>query len=120
MFILSSYFVGQLLSKTVISSSGFYIVIILHLILLCLIFKRKGIEIKILNSLLKATFLFILSLILRTIDSIICSNLELGTHFLWHILNALVLLYLLNFYQLLPTEPPQKNQPRPRKNKVLP
>ena len=120
MFILSSYFIGQLLSKTVISSSGFYIVIILHLILLCLIFKRKGIEIKILNSLLKATFLFILSLFLRTIDNIICLSFELGTHFLWHILNALVLFYLLNFYKLLPTEPPQKNQPRPKKNKVLP
>lgn len=36
---------------------------------------------------------FLLSLTFRTIDSRVCDQLPIGTHFLWHILNA-VLLYL--------------------------
>jgi hypothetical protein len=40
-----------------------------------------------------ASGVFLLSLTFRTIDGVICSHLPIGTHFLWHILNA-VLLYL--------------------------
>jgi len=41
--------------------------------------------------LLVAASLFLLSLFLRSIDIQICSRIELGTHFLWHILNAFVI-----------------------------
>jgi len=40
-----------------------------------------------------AAGVFLLSLTFRTMDSQSCSYLPIGTHFLWHILNA-VLLYL--------------------------
>ena len=36
-------------------------------------------------------FMLLISVILRSIDYKFCSNLSLGTHFLWHILNSIVL-----------------------------
>jgi len=41
-----------------------------------------------------AAGLFALSVMLRTLDRSLCGGFPLGTHFLWHLLNA-VLLYLL-------------------------
>lgn len=42
-----------------------------------------------------ATGVFLLSLIFRTIDRDICASLSLGTHFLWHLLNGLMIGLLL-------------------------
>jgi len=44
----------------------------------------------------RAAVLFIVSLVLRTVDQVICSAFPLGTHFVWHLLNAAVLFVLLN------------------------
>ena len=41
-----------------------------------------------------ASLVFLASLTFRTVDAVVCPYFALGTHFLWHILNA-VLLYLL-------------------------
>jgi len=47
-----------------------------------------------LNVSLASTILFV-SLIFRTADQVLCSVLPIGTHFIWHVLNGLVLaLYL--------------------------
>jgi hypothetical protein len=46
------------------------------------------------NILLKAALVFAVSLTLRTMDMATCDILPIGTHFLWHILNGVVL-YLL-------------------------
>ena len=43
------------------------------------------------SSILKIGALFLLSLTLRTIDVAICPSLPVGTHYLWHLLNAAVL-----------------------------
>jgi hypothetical protein len=43
------------------------------------------------NGLLLAGGVFLLSLTLRTLDNPVCSSLPLGTHFLWHTGNAVVL-----------------------------
>jgi len=43
------------------------------------------------GALLLAAAVFALSLLFRSIDSAICSAVPVGTHFLWHVLNALVL-----------------------------
>lgn len=43
----------------------------------------------------RATLLFLLSLTFRSIDMEICSTFPLGTHFLWHLLNACMLYLLL-------------------------
>jgi hypothetical protein len=44
--------------------------------------------------LLQATGVFLLSLSMRTVDEAVCAHLPLGTHFLWHLLNGL-LVYLI-------------------------
>ena len=41
--------------------------------------------------LLGAASIFLLSILFRSIDIMICTQIVLGTHFLWHILNALVI-----------------------------
>jgi len=48
---------------------------------------RRGLEL--------AVMIFTLSLALRTIDLAACETFRLGTHFLWHLLNAVVLYVLL-------------------------
>lgn len=50
--------------------------------------------------LLLAAGVFALSLIFRTVDSVVCPLFPLGTHFLWHLLNGL-LLYLLMRAQIV-------------------
>lgn len=43
------------------------------------------------NALLLAALLFLVSLLFRSIDQAICTNLPIGTHFLWHLGNGGVL-----------------------------
>ncbi len=43
------------------------------------------------SVLLAAACVFLLSLVLRSLDNRICMAFELGSHFLWHVLNALVI-----------------------------
>ena len=43
------------------------------------------------HILLEAAGIFMVSLFFRSVDMHICERLEIGTHFLWHILNGLVL-----------------------------
>ncbi|MDI3326642.1 ceramidase domain-containing protein [Pontibacterium granulatum] len=42
------------------------------------------------SALLLAAAIFCLSLTFRTIDNAVCTSFPLGTHFLWHLLNGLV------------------------------
>ena len=46
------------------------------------------------DAILAATIVFLLSFTVRTLDVEVCSVLSVGTHFLWHLLNA-ILLYIL-------------------------
>ena len=43
------------------------------------------------HLLLAAASVFLLSVVLRSVDIQICPRFEIGTHFLWHVLNALVI-----------------------------
>jgi hypothetical protein len=43
------------------------------------------------RALLTAACVFALSLLFRSIDHTVCARMPAGTHFLWHVLNALVL-----------------------------
>jgi hypothetical protein len=47
------------------------------------------------RSILLAAAVFAVSLVFRSIDQAICSAFPLGTHFIWHLLNAAVLFILL-------------------------
>jgi hypothetical protein len=46
------------------------------------------------DAILAVTIVFLLSFTVRTLDAEVCSVLPVGTHFLWHLLNA-ILLYIL-------------------------
>jgi hypothetical protein len=47
------------------------------------------------SSILLATVVFLVSLVFRTIDRAVCEGFPMGTHFVWHLLNAGVLYILL-------------------------
>jgi hypothetical protein len=47
------------------------------------------------RSILLAAAVFLISLVFRTVDRTVCGNFPIGTHFIWHLLNALVLFVLL-------------------------
>jgi hypothetical protein len=44
---------------------------------------------------LRGAAVFVVSIVFRSIDNAVCPVLPLGTHFLWHCLNAYVLYLLL-------------------------
>ena len=52
---------------------------------------------------LPATFLFFAALILRTVDLSVCDKIPIGTHFVWHILIAFTIYYLMNGLIIKPT-----------------
>jgi len=41
----------------------------------------------------------VVSLVFRTVDTPMCGSFPLGTHFLWHILNALMLGWMIEVYR---------------------
>jgi hypothetical protein len=51
---------------------------------------------KVRPAILFAAILFVVSLAFRTMDQAVCTAFPLGTHFIWHLLNAAVLLVLLD------------------------
>jgi hypothetical protein len=57
------------------------------------------------QSILLAAAVFLISLALRTIDKTVCSSLPIGTHFIWHVLNAVVLYILLRTAALAAKDP---------------
>jgi hypothetical protein len=46
------------------------------------------------RSVLGATLLFVVALVLRSADSVVCRAMPFGTHFIWHLLNVVVLYVL--------------------------
>ncbi|MBJ6127144.1 ceramidase domain-containing protein [Microvirga splendida] len=58
---------------------------------LCLLGNERGPG----RALMMAAGAFALSLVFRSMDSAVCSSLPAGTHFLWHVLNAVVLAVLM-------------------------
>jgi hypothetical protein len=59
-----------------------------------------------------AAILFVISLAFRTMDQAVCPGFPLGTHFIWHLLNATVLLVLLEAaISFNSREAPESNPP---------
>lgn len=81
------------LPRDVLNGSIMYIPAFIMLGVIYAGLAKKGDEARHLVS--RATLLFLLSLTFRTIDMDICGLFPLGTHFLWHVLNACVLYLLL-------------------------
>jgi hypothetical protein len=61
------------------------------------------------GPLLAATLAFLAALVFRSIDMEICTTVPLGTHFLWHLLDALVVGLILR--AMLMTDPHRRSNP---------
>ena len=84
---------AHILPPGFMNGSGAYLPALIASVIVSLQLLRKGHPAQ-LNVSLASTILFV-SLIFRTADQFVCSILPTGTHFVWHILNGLVLaLYL--------------------------
>jgi Ceramidase len=79
-----------------------YLPALAALIAVAAVAKGEGVR----RGLALAALVFTISLTLRTVDIALCPALPLGTHFAWHILNAVVL------YVLLRTAISARGQPR--------
>ena len=112
-FLIICYIFGKILDDTILGTTAFYIPIVLIIYLFYFLSKKRQ---NLLNSNLIqiSALVFSLSTLFRFLDLYLCSNISIGTHFIWHILNSLTLFLLAKFYYLNSTEPPQKNQPNPR------
>ncbi len=91
------FYLGSSLKENLplVGDSSFYIVILLNLILIYLYLLIKNTNFS--NDILIASIIFFISIFFRIIDQVYCDINLYGTHFLWHILNSLVLFYLVKF-----------------------
>lgn len=92
-FIGISYLAGKYLPPDLWNGSVMYLPAISALALFALLLKWRGHAAA--GGFAVALVVFVVSIAFRTIDMSICSSLPIGTHFLWHCLNAYVLYRLL-------------------------
>lgn len=79
-----------------LNGSGQYALALLALVIFAIVTRwRKHPSA---NWILAATGVFVLSLAFRTLDRDICDAIPLGTHFLWHLLNGLMIGLLLQVF----------------------
>lgn len=76
-----------------LNGSVFYLPAWVGLLILCVLTRRNAPALA--RRLLLAAAVFTLSLAARTVDAALCPALPIGTHWVWHTLNALVLLWLI-------------------------
>ena len=94
--LIISFFTGVFLFKTIIGTSGFYIGLLLYMIYIFYYVKNF----QNVKYFLCAIAIFFVSIIFRSIDPYLCNSIFFGTHFIWHILNSVVI-YLLSIFLLL-------------------
>ena len=99
-FVIFCYLFGILLRNSIIGTSSFYFPIILHLLFLIIYFKYINVGFNYIKYLIFSTIIFSTSVTLRVVDQAVCNIFPLGTHFLWHILNAIFLFFLIKFFYL--------------------
>lgn len=76
------------LLEPMLGESSAYLGILCYLVFLGI--KERQLPAK-QSYLLKASVIFAISIVFRTIDLAICDHVPMGTHFIWHGLNALVI-----------------------------
>ena len=91
-FVALGFLARFLLPKGFLNGAGMYMHGVATL-LICsfILWRRKAIGAKELSI---SSLLFLVSLTFRTLDPVICESLPIGSHFLWHGVNA-VLIYVL-------------------------
>lgn len=79
-----------------LNGSGQYAPALVALIVFAILTRRRGHPAA--PWVLAATGVFLLSLIFRTLDRDLCEALPLGTHFMWHLLNGLMIGLLVQMF----------------------
>ncbi|MBF95798.1 MAG: hypothetical protein CFH34_01147 [Alphaproteobacteria bacterium MarineAlpha9_Bin4] len=111
-FVIICYICGMLLHESILGTSSFYFPIILHLFFLIIYLHKKKFTFENLKYLYYSTLLFSCSILFRILDKKVCVFFPVGTHFIWHIFNAIFLYLLIKFLYLsshraTPKKPPQ-------------
>jgi hypothetical protein len=91
-FFVLSPMVGEVW-EPLVGSSAFYLPALMAIFVVGFFFLQKNWNLGL--QVLMTGVLFAVSVTFRTIDEPLCHNITFGTHFLWHILNAMVLFSLL-------------------------
>ena len=94
LFSLASYFTPGVLPPGFLNHSGAYLPYLAGLLGMTIYLRqqqRAG-----WRAFLGATIVFCCALTLRTVDRSLCELIPIGTHFVWHLLNAIVLFWLSN------------------------
>jgi Ceramidase len=91
-FAALSYAFPKLMPAGAVAGSAGYLPYLTALLLIAAYLWRR--QRAAARAVLGATLLFVLALALRTADRTICASIPVGTHFLWHLLNAVVLYVL--------------------------
>lgn len=91
-YLLLFVFITPMLSYEFLNGSEFYFVnyLVLAIYTIILFFKKS----QNFKLIFLALLIFNISIILRTIDNLVCDIFKIGTHFLWHIINAYLLFIL--------------------------
>lgn len=89
-FFIISFFIGTL--PPLLNGSIIYAPAILYLLILSIYHVATNKKRK--YTLLASSIIFIFSLTFRSIDMMFCDHLPFGTHFMWHLLNG-VMLYMI-------------------------
>ncbi len=90
LFIASMVGIQLLVPSRILNGSLLYLPPLLMLFYVSLSMRKK-ISMQWARTYLGGAFVFFLSLIMRTLDSVICEIFPLGTHFLWHTFNGICL-----------------------------
>ena len=99
LFVITSLiivFIGQIYLESIIPiflGNNGYLYFLMSFLFLVPIFWSKSISKRYFKKGLFLYALFILALTFRQIDIPICSTIPIGSHFIWHILNGIVLYY---------------------------
>ncbi len=90
-YTLVNFLVTRYMDMTTLNGSIAYLPALLFLILLLFILKKRKKQFTVI------IVIFVVSLSLRSIDFMMCDVISFGTHFLWHVFNAVLLYFLLIF-----------------------
>lgn len=94
-FVLIALFVGlsqsasEFLPPEFLNGSGGYLPSLITMLLIAFVIQKQHPSAAI--KMFLAAVIFSVSLIFRSIDMLVCESLHIGVHYMWHILNAVVL-----------------------------
>ena len=88
--IILSYILKNLNNTLIFGNGGLGYIVAISYFLLLQIYNYFNYR-KIIKNSAFISFIFLISIFFRQIDLIVCNKIGIGTHFIWHILNSIVL-----------------------------